>query len=146
MLKSKCVLALSLFALAAPLAHAAENSADKDVKSYTCRSEGGEILVSEEAGAVKAFVLSSCSRVGCMTLGLDDPDNGKLNISTSYLDGSTIDIATTARLSENGILVNSPIVVGQFGSDLTRLIGFANRFLEEYTVGDRDALNCELQD
>ena len=72
--------------------------------------------------------------------------NGKLNISTSYLDGSTIDIATTARLSENGILVNSPIVVGQFGSDLTRLIGFANRFLEEYTVGDRDALNCELQD
>ena len=95
---------------------------------------------------MKAFVLSSCSRIGCMTLGLDDPEDGKLNISTNYLDGSTIDIATTARLSENAILVNSPIVVGQFGSDLTRLISFANQFLEAYVEGDRASLNCKLQD
>ncbi|MAP95040.1 MAG: hypothetical protein CMK07_08830 [Ponticaulis sp.] len=111
--------------------------------TYTCRTETSEIIVSETAGEISAFVLSSCSRVGCMTLGLDDSEDGKLRLSANYLDGSTIDIATTARMTETGILINSPIVIGQFGSELTNLVGFANQFIEFYHSDRRDELNCQ---
>lgn len=144
MLNTSHVLYLGALCLLMPAAHA---NSDELVRTYNCKSNNTEIIVSEKNDAIAAFVLSSCSRVGCMTLALDDPENGKLNISSSYLDGSTIDIATTARLSEDGILINSPIVVGQFGSDLTRLIGYANQFVETYADPDkRGSLECELHD
>lgn len=139
-------IAFSLLALTG-LSAQASSAEDSDLQTYKCRSEPTEIIVSERQGKIAAFVLSSCSRIGCMTLALDDPDDGKLKISSSYLDGSTIDIATTARLSEDGILINSPIVVGQFGSDLTRLIGFANQFFENYADPvRRETLSCEKHD
>lgn len=147
MLNKARILTVTTLALCVPSAHATNDAAEPVVKTYNCKANNTEIIVSEKEDAIAAFVLSSCSRVGCMTLALDDPENGKLNISSSYLDGSTIDIATTARLSDDGILINSPIVVGQFGSDLTRLIGFTNQFVETYANPEKRAsLNCQLHD
>tara|TARA_B100000678_G_scaffold291630_1_gene310073 strand:- start:15717 stop:16154 length:438 start_codon:yes stop_codon:yes gene_type:complete len=142
MLKNTLALFASTLVFGAPLAVAAD---DAELTTYTCRPEGLEAIVSEKDNRVYAFVFSTCSNVGCMTLGLDKPEDGKLQISTNYLDGSTVDVSTTARMSDDGILINSPILIGQFGTELTTLVGFANDFLDAYSNGNRDALSCNEQ-